>query len=198
MRLFKTLSIALLTLSLASPLYAQVPERLQYQGYLQTVAGDPVECPTGLDCEGGPYNMTMRLYDAPVGGVPIWEEEHGNVAISGGMFTVTLGATTPLLPDTLPSALWLGIVINGGPEASPRQQVVSSAFALKASEAGLAQDADALGGIPAEDYATKDELPGICVTPEALEEALANQPGVTPEEVEVVRTTSTSSGVTPG
>ena len=33
----------------ASSATAQVPERLQYQGYLQTVAGDPVECPTGLN-----------------------------------------------------------------------------------------------------------------------------------------------------
>ena len=144
---------------------AQVPERLQYQGYLQTAGGTAVDCPTGLGCEGGPYTMTMRLYDAPVGGAPFWEETYPNVAISKGIFTVTLGATEPLIPTELPGALWLGIVINGGPEASPRQQVVSSAFALRANEAGIAQDADALGGLPADNYATKDDCPAFASPP---------------------------------
>ena len=55
---------------------AQVPERMQYQGFLKTADGTPVECPTGINCPGGPYTMTMRLYQAPVGGAPFWEEVH--------------------------------------------------------------------------------------------------------------------------
>ena len=61
--------------------------------------------------------------------------------------------------------------------------MVSAAFALRANQAGIAQDADALGVFP---RAMKDEA-GLCVTPDALAEALANQPpGYTDSDVEVV------------
>ena len=33
---------------------AQVPERMQYRGFLKTADGTPVECPTGINCPGGP------------------------------------------------------------------------------------------------------------------------------------------------
>ena len=168
----------------------QVPERLQYQGYLKTAAGTPVDCTTEEDCPDGPYTMTMRLYADSVGGVPVWEEIHSNVSVKNGIFRLTLGETEPLVADTLPNALWLGIVINGGTESSPRQQVVSSAFAFRANEAGIAQDADALGGLTADSYATKNELPGLCVTQEVLSEALATlsdeAPYFTTADVEVV------------
>ena len=68
--------------------------------------------------------------------------------------------------------------------------MASSAFALRANEAGIAQDADALGGLSAESYPTKDELPGLCVTAEALSDALttlsSEAPYFTAGDVEVV------------
>ena len=64
--------------------FAQVPERLQYQGYLTTAAGTPVDCASGDLCPSGPYTMSLRLYDVASGGVPVWEEIHENVSVSKG------------------------------------------------------------------------------------------------------------------
>ncbi|MEC9071607.1 MAG: collagen-like protein, partial [Myxococcota bacterium] len=175
-----------LALMWATAVSATVPERMHYQGYLETVAGTAVHCPTPDDCDGGPYSMTMRLYDADTGGAPLWEEAHAEVPIQGGVFSLTLGTNVPLVPSELPNGLWLGIVINGGPEASPRQEVLSAAFAFRAAEAGVAQEANSLGGILAENYPTIDALPGLCVTAEALAESLESQDAVTPAEVEVM------------
>ena len=178
---------AFFSVLMATAAHAQIPERMQYQGFLTDLDGTPVNCSSAEDCPAGPFDMTLRLYDVATGGVALWEEVHPNVGIQDGIFTLTLGANEPLNPADLPDTLWLGVVINDTPEAMPRQEVVSAAFALRASEAGIAQDADALGGLPADSYATKDELPGLCVTQEVLTETLANEPpSYTNADVEAV------------
>ena len=63
---------------------ATVPQRMHYQGYLETVAGDPVQCPSADDCEGGPFAITLRLYGDAEGGSPVWEETHSDVKIRQG------------------------------------------------------------------------------------------------------------------
>ena len=159
----------------ATSAWAQAPAQMQYQGYLADLDGTPVHCPSLEDCPAGPFSLTVRFYDVATEGLPFWEETHNDVVIQDGMFTLRLGSVSPIEPHTLPGDLWLSMAINDTPEALPRQRVVSAAFAMRASEAGIAQDADALGGIPAADYPTKSELPGLCVTEEALAETLASR-----------------------
>ena len=128
------ISILLTLLLAAMSAHAQTPERMQYQGFLTDLDGNPVQCPSADDCPAGPFDMTLRLYDVATEGVAIWEEEHPGVSISDGVFTLTLGANEPLDVANLPENLWLGLSINDTPEALPRQEVVSAAFALRASE----------------------------------------------------------------
>jgi len=45
--------------------YADIPETINFQGRLRGSAGQLVT---------GTYNMTFRIYDAPSGGTPLWEE----------------------------------------------------------------------------------------------------------------------------
>ena len=89
-----------------------------------------------------------------------------------GVFNLTLGEFEPLTADSLPNALWLGIVINGGTESSPRQRVASSAFALRANEAGIAQMRMHSEVYLRKAIQPKTSLPGLCVTAEALSDAL--------------------------
>ncbi len=66
-------------------------------------AGEPAEQPLQqvvayaghLDHDGVPYDgtvqMRFRLFAAPEGGAPLWEEEHPEVRVFGGQFSVRLG-----------------------------------------------------------------------------------------------------------
>ncbi|MCI0330834.1 MAG: hypothetical protein L0196_07775 [candidate division Zixibacteria bacterium] len=61
----------------------------------------------------GNYPMESHLYNEPTGGVPLYEETHSSVAVSGGLFTLNLGSVTPI-PDSLFKIvpLWLEMVVN--------------------------------------------------------------------------------------
>ena len=67
-----------------------VPGEMNYQGYLTDDAGVPLT---------GAYDVVFRLYD--VGNTLLWEETHGGVQVSEGLFTVLLGGTTALDPTIL-------------------------------------------------------------------------------------------------
>jgi hypothetical protein len=172
------------------PATAAVPETLHYQGYLTNAVGDPVHCPDLVACPDESFALTFRLYDAAVGGDPLWVETHLNVPVVRGTFDVVLGGDLPLDPADVVDPAWLGVEINGAGEMSPRQRLVSTAFALRAGSAetagvaNLADDADRLGGLDAVEYARLSDLEGLCVTDDELTEVLAESryidtPGLT-------------------
>ena len=71
-----------------TPLAADTPEWVNYQGVLRDAAGAP---------RSGPVEMTFWFYDAPVGGNEILVDEHlslgtGAVVVASGLFTVPLGS----------------------------------------------------------------------------------------------------------
>jgi len=127
--------IVILTLALifsASCAYAQIPDLIRYQG-------------TAVDTEGialeGPYDITLRIYNAEVGGTPIWQETHQQVSISKGVFTVLLGEITALdLP--FDQDYYLSIEISSDGEMSPRQRITSVGYAYRAKVAELATEAE--------------------------------------------------------
>jgi len=144
----------LLSVSLASA--QTVPNLLSYQGRVTDASGV-------LIGNSAPVNraVTFRVYSASSGGSALYAETQ-TATISGGEFSVLIGngtgvsgspgpsapATTPFrnLNDTLNStayqSLYLGITVDDGvpstvdAEISPRQQLVSGAFAFRA---GVAQ-----------------------------------------------------------
>jgi hypothetical protein len=90
----------------------------------------------------GTVTMIFRIYDAPTGGTPLWEESQPNVAVNSGRFSVLLGSRSPLSEVVfLNKTVYLGITIDDGKrktvdiEMRPRQAVVPALFALRSAEA---------------------------------------------------------------
>ena len=152
MRLVSALC-AVLVLALLSPLAVlaqpaqlppavSVPRLVNITGVFQPADGQspaPVEV------------VTLAIYAAPDGGVPLWQEMQSVTVDATGRFTVLLGASHPdgLPPEVFASgeARWMGMLFaRPGEVERPRVRITSVPYALKAS------DAETLGGRPASDY----------------------------------------------
>jgi hypothetical protein len=153
----KLIAVLLPLLGAASALAqsAVVPALLSYQGRVTDSSGVLIGSTT-------PVNRAVKfqLYTASSGGTAIWAETQ-TVTISGGEFSVLVGngtgiagiagpsapAPTPyktlkdVLNSATTSAFYLGVTVDDGnsatvdAEISPRQQLVSGAFALRAAVA---------------------------------------------------------------
>jgi hypothetical protein len=101
--------------------WSQIPQTISYQGILTDAEGNPRD---------GNFTLTFKLYEAPEGGSPVWQETQ-QVVVANGLFNVMLGKNNPLqLPfDT---TYWLGITVDAGPELQPRIQLTSAAYSLNA------------------------------------------------------------------
>jgi hypothetical protein len=98
----------------------QAQASLSVQGSLQNFNGTAVD--------NGVYDITFKLYTTDAGGTPIWTEVQ-SVNLIGGVYSVLLGAVTPLnVPFDQP--YYLGLTIPGGPEHTPRTQLTSAPYAL--------------------------------------------------------------------
>lgn len=125
--------------ALLSPDAITIPRMLSYQGKLTDTLGIPVPDTT--------YQVSFRLYSVPSGGSPFWNETQ-TVRTREGLFSVLLGAVTPI--ETLPEAgaVYLGMVVAGGAELTPRLRIVSAAYAYlteHAAGADLLQGKDTTG-----------------------------------------------------
>ena len=145
-----TLSL-LLGASLAIAQTPTVPTLMSYQGRVTDTAGVLIGNTTPVN-----RSVTFRLYTASTGGNAIWAEVQ-TATISGGEFSVLVGNGTglsgfpgPSAPAVQPyktlsdiintattSSLYLGLTVDDGnsstvdSEISPRQQIVSAAFAMR-------------------------------------------------------------------
>ena len=119
----------------SSPLYAEVPHLIRYQGQAVDSKGVPLE---------GPYTLTFRLYDVETGGTELWKEKQDAIQLTGGHFSVLLGQVTSLTPMNWDKPCWLSVQVNGEPELSPRQRITSVPLALRAERAEMATQAEQL------------------------------------------------------
>ena len=145
-----------------STAYGAAPAALSYQGFLTDSVGNPVT---------GTWTVTFGLYAEPSGGDVLFEESL-DVTTDKGLFSVYLGTPdNPLPVSSFESGqLFLALTVetDDGPVAlTPRQQVVSDPYAL------YAQDAAQLGGEEASAFVLLQQLPDLCITPEALPDVLA-------------------------
>lgn len=117
---------------IAPPLRAQMPRTMSFQGVLADASG-------GLVADGN-YSITIRLYDAPVGGAPVYSEQHASVTVVKGIMNVIIGSQTPL-PQGLQfnRAYFLGVSVNNGAELVPRTTLTAAPYALNAATADLAR-----------------------------------------------------------
>jgi len=105
-----------------SPSFTQIPHLINYQGKLTDTDGNPV-----LD---GTHSIVFRIYDADSGGNLLWEETQ-SILVQKGIFSCLLGGVTNLnLPFDKP--YWLAIKVGSDEEMTPRQQITSSGYAIRA------------------------------------------------------------------
>jgi hypothetical protein len=126
-----------------------VPATLNYQGLLLDPAGDP---------RTGTVSLTVRLYDSVIFGTLLYKQSFSGVALADGVFSVQLGPTgestdSPANPLTTSLAAALAgdvgtvgssrfVELTVGSEGTlSRTQIVSSAYALRATSAASADTA---------------------------------------------------------
>ena len=79
------LGLVLLLTLLSSVGNAQIPHKMNYQGYLTNAAGVPVN---------GTLQMIFSIYNVSSGGTPLWTETH-SVTVTNGVYSVNLGEVSP-------------------------------------------------------------------------------------------------------
>lgn len=100
---------------------AQVPNLINYQGYLTNPGGAPVTAS---------LSMEFKLYNVPSGGIELFAETQ-MVSVSSGVFNVLIRSVTPL-PLAFDVPYWLGVTVDTDAEMTPRQTVAASPYALTA------------------------------------------------------------------
>lgn len=164
---------------LASAASASVPPLMSYQGRVSDAAGV-------LIGNSSPVNrtITFKFYSASSGGTPLYAEAQ-TVTISAGEFSVLLGngtgvsgfkgpsapALTPYvtLQSIMSGNIYLGVTVDDGtsaadPEITPRQQIVSAAYAFRAQVAETVVDGALGTSMLANSAVTTDKLGGASVT----------------------------------
>lgn len=103
--------------------WGAVPQLINFQGILKDGSGNPVA--------NGSYSVTFTIYDAATGGNNLWTETQ-SVSTTSGLFAVLLGSANPV-PDAVfnDTSLWLGTTVSPDPEMTPRQRLVSVAYAYR-------------------------------------------------------------------
>ncbi len=125
------LTIIIIVLITAITVHAQnasVPPLINYQGMLTDADGNPL---------AGTKKLEFNLYDTATGGNKIWGPQIFNkVPLIKGQFNVILGTTDTTgrsIADAFASDnRYLGIRVDDGQELSPRQQILSTPYAIQA------------------------------------------------------------------
>jgi hypothetical protein len=135
---------------------SMVPNAMSYQGVLTDSAGDVVAPSTPEN-----RNIEFRIYDAATGGNVLWAEAQ-TVTVFKGNFSVILGNGTAIGAPSGPAAFaavftnatsanrYFGITPQGGAEFAPRQQLLASAYALRAKQAESVNATAQANGTPSQ------------------------------------------------
>ncbi len=114
--------------------HAAVPVLLQHQGRLLDASDTPLD---------GFFDITYAIFEAPIGGAPLWSEVHPGVSVSDGLFAVTLGSLAPLTTDILAGSggggggslaieRYLEVRVGADPPISPRLRLAAAPYSVAA------------------------------------------------------------------
>ncbi len=121
--------VILLSALLISPLYAQIPGLINFQGKLLDTSNNP---------KNGTFSMTFSIYNVATGGSALWTETQPSVPVTNGVFSVQLGAVTAIPQSVFVSSPTYLEVDIAGQTGSPRQELVTSPYAFSSGEADTA------------------------------------------------------------
>jgi hypothetical protein len=116
------ISVTVAVLAAAGSAWAQVPERIAFQGRLTDASNVPVN---------GTLSITFSLYAASTGGTALWTETQ-SVTVTGGVYIAYLGSVMPLTGISFSSTYWLGVQVGGDAEMTPRYMLSSGPYSLRA------------------------------------------------------------------
>ncbi|MFK7894938.1 MAG: IPT/TIG domain-containing protein [Myxococcota bacterium] len=120
------LLVALLVLFAAPSAQAQVPTQVPFQGLLLDSGGQPLT---------GSVDLQFELFDDLAAGTSLWAEAQPGVMVVDGVYSVTLGASTPITAVLIEGgSAFLAITVDGE-LLTPRQQLLAVPYALRAAEA---------------------------------------------------------------
>ncbi len=166
--LASTLLAAAASLALSVTVFAQtaVPDTVSYQGRVTDASGNPVGAGSAV------YRTAyFRIYDNASGGTRLWSEQQ-TITVANGEFSVLLGTGTVIVGETNANPLnaiftakdrFLGVTIDDGvapaeSEITPRQQLVTTAFAFRAKVAEAVASTAITTGMIANGAVTTNQL----------------------------------------
>lgn len=114
----------------AVPSIAVVGE-VNYQALLLDDLGDPVT---------GTVNLSFSLWDQAENGIELWTEDHLDVDVLDGVYSVSLGETVALTPNLLAGpSLYLEVTVENE-TLVPRQRLLAVPYAIRTSLAESVTD----------------------------------------------------------
>ncbi|MFC1501876.1 hypothetical protein ACFL6A_00520 [bacterium] len=106
-------------------IHAQVPQLINYQGYLTDTDGDPIT---------GEYSIEFLIYNHETDGTVLWQESRETIEFINGNFSVLLGSVNPIPFDVFnESDTYLSLKVGTDEEMTPRKRLVSVGYAFIAN-----------------------------------------------------------------
>ncbi|PKK82952.1 MAG: hypothetical protein CVT49_11210 [candidate division Zixibacteria bacterium HGW-Zixibacteria-1] len=129
-------ALTLVLLLIFTLVSAEVPQTINYQGYLTDSGGNPVP--------DNNYLMKFKIYGSEAGNDSLWWSGFQTIAVTNGSFIYHLGSLIPLPDDLFTDTVrYLGITVGVDPEITPRTRLTSVAYSyqsLRSDSAGYAFD----------------------------------------------------------
>jgi len=106
-------------IAFSSLAFAEIPKYINFQGVLKDSNNVP---------QTGSYQITFSIWNQSLSGSQLWDQTLGSVSVNRGLFNVHLGP----IPHSVFNGedRWLQVGVGGVP-LSPRQKIVSVAYAYK-------------------------------------------------------------------
>ena len=120
-RLVVAAVILTVALALGSTALAAVPDRINFQGILESEEA----------LFTGDANLAFAIYPDSVGGTPVWSRAAASTPVRDGLYAVQLG---PFPGGALHDPAWLEVTVNGV-ALQPRYRLESVPFAFRSAEA---------------------------------------------------------------
>lgn len=113
-------------------------KKISIQGFLKDGNSKAVD--------NGQYELIFKLYTVASGGTAIWTETNTAVNVYGGVYSVQLGAITPISTLAFDVPYFLGVTIQGT-ELTPRMELTYAPYALAVDHANTVTCSGAVGDV---------------------------------------------------